>query len=167
MAKPISEVLADNLKSLSRERKSDLGSQPRIASVAKVGQRTVGRALKGEGSTTIGSLDRIARAFGLEAWHLLHPDLPRARAHPVPQLTAQQPLPIYDIDQNILAELLEAFDKLHATQRREFLQQMHAAVEANITAAKHMQGRRLSIITEDKAADHLPPAPKHDNGNGT
>src|SRR5689334_1762970 len=74
MTKPAAEVLASNLNSL-RSRKKDLGTQPKIANKARLGQRTVGRALKGEVSTTLGSVERLAHAFGLETWQLLHPEL--------------------------------------------------------------------------------------------
>ena len=160
MARPITEILAANLNRLKRDHPKDLGSQPRIATKAKVGQRTVGRALKAEASTTIGSIEKIADAFGLEAWQLLHPNLDRALDKVgARELTAQQPLAIYDIDQQTVATLLDQFDKLTKPQRREFLAQLNAAVIANVEAARHLGGR-LSVLPEDAAAQHLPPAPK-------
>lgn len=166
VAKPVSELLAGNLRAMRRERAADLGSQPKIASKAKVGQRTVGRALKGEVSTTIGSIERLARAFGLDAWQLLHPDLSVARGINRGPLTAQQPQAIYGIDKSSLDDLLETFDKLTKAQRREFLQQMKAAVAANIEAARHMQGR-IKVLAEDHSVDTIPPTPPHRNHEGT
>lgn len=79
MAKHLSsaEILAKNLARLMADT-PDLGSQPKIAAKTaakgkKIGQRTVGRALKGEVSTTLGSVDALAAAFGVEAWQLLVP----------------------------------------------------------------------------------------------
>lgn len=85
MAKPLSTVLAGNLEKLMQERRDDLGSQPKIVARAKakgrrIGQRTVGRAVKGKASTTIGSLETLGIAVGVEPWQLLHPELGRDRA---------------------------------------------------------------------------------------
>lgn len=68
------EVLAGNVRKLMAANKKEVGSQPKLAAKAGVGQRTVGRATKGEVSTTIGSVAAIARALGVEPWELLNPD---------------------------------------------------------------------------------------------
>lgn len=86
MAKTLSDVLAANLTRLQEEQKDELGSQPKIAAKTarigkRIGQRTVGRALKGEVSTTIGSLEALAAAFGVEPWQLLVPP-PEPEAKP-------------------------------------------------------------------------------------
>lgn len=75
MAKTAAKVLADNLNLLVAEGRNALTSQPKIAEKAKVGQRTVGRAMKGQVSTTIASIEGIAEAFKLSAWQLLHPTM--------------------------------------------------------------------------------------------
>lgn len=165
MTKPASEILATNLRSLQREHESGLRSQAKIADKGKVGQRTVSRALKAE-NPTVKSIESMARAFGLEAWHLLHPDLAAARKLPPAQLIAQQPLAIYEIEQPVLDDLLETFDKLTKHQRNDLLRQMHAAVQANIEAARHMHGR-LKVSGDEEVALHLPPAPRHRNDEGT
>lgn len=77
MVKVISSTLSANLKGLMADVKYGLESQPKVASKAKVGQRTVGRALKGEVSITVGSLEGLAHAFGIAPWQLLHPTLGR------------------------------------------------------------------------------------------
>lgn len=52
----------------------DLGTQPKLAERAGVDQTTISRLLRAERSATIGTLDAVARAFGLEVWKLLLPD---------------------------------------------------------------------------------------------
>lgn len=75
MTKAAAKALADNLNLLSKDAKHGLTSQPKIAKRAKVGQRTVGRALNGEVSTTLASIEKIAEAFKMPAWQLVHPTL--------------------------------------------------------------------------------------------
>jgi len=72
--KTAAQILADNLTALMRDHPA-LNSQPRVAKKSGVGQSTVGRALKGEISSTLGSADALANAFGLETWQLIHPTM--------------------------------------------------------------------------------------------
>lgn len=82
----ISELLSANLAWLI-ENVPELDSTPKIANRAKqlhmsASQRTVHRALTGVNEkgeryyTSSESLEAIAAAFGLDAWQLIHPDLP-------------------------------------------------------------------------------------------
>ncbi len=145
MARNVREILAANLRALGRQRRDELGSQPKVAARAKVGQRTVGRAMKGEVAATIDSVERLARACGIEVWQLLHPDL--AVSHPAPgaKFTAQEPPQTYNIDRKTVDDLLDTFDKLTATQRRYFIEEMRAKVLENTDAWKHMQSGLRSI----------------------
>jgi len=87
MVKKVAEVLVENLKVLDKLHQEKLGSQPKIAKEGGVGQRTVGRALKGEVSPRLTSLDGFAKAFNVQPWQLLHPTLGR-----VPPNEANDPL---------------------------------------------------------------------------
>lgn len=82
----ISELLSANLKWLI-EHDGELISTPKIAKRAKelhmnASQRTVHRVLTGVNEkgeryyASTESVEGIAAAFGLEAWELIHPDLP-------------------------------------------------------------------------------------------
>lgn len=63
-------ILSVNLQALMQSSKT-LNSQGKLAARAKVGQRTVGRALKMTHAIQIDSLDAIAGALGYSAWQLL------------------------------------------------------------------------------------------------
>lgn len=70
---PLASVAANVAKCMESGR----GPASQIALGAKVGigQSTVGRILTGENDPRIGTLDKIAAAYGLETWQLLVPDL--------------------------------------------------------------------------------------------
>jgi transcriptional regulator with XRE-family HTH domain len=67
-------LFKDNLKKLMQTDR-ELNSQPKVAAESKVGQTSIGRILRGEQSPTLDVVDKLARAFGLEAWQMLVPDL--------------------------------------------------------------------------------------------
>ena len=52
---------------------SDLNSEKKVSEAAGIGQATVNRILNCEGSTSIGVLSAIARAFGRDAYELILP----------------------------------------------------------------------------------------------
>jgi len=72
------DVIARNLSNLM-EVTPHLNSQPKVAARSGLGQTSIGRILRKEAGATIDSLDLIARAFGVEPWHLLVPNLDPAR----------------------------------------------------------------------------------------
>lgn len=77
MTYDLKNVLAVNLEHLM-ERSADLKSQAALGRRAKVAQTTVGNYLHPEsyvGYPTMKNIDKLAKAFGLNAWHLLHPRL--------------------------------------------------------------------------------------------
>ncbi|PLB89544.1 XRE family transcriptional regulator, partial [Klebsiella pneumoniae] len=51
----------------------DLNSEKKVSEAAGIGQATVNRILNCEGSTSIGVLSAIARAFGRDAYELILP----------------------------------------------------------------------------------------------
>lgn len=111
-------ILAANLQALQRVAGAELKSQPKIASKAKIGQRTVGRALKGEVSTTIGSLEGLASAFGVEPWQLLHPDGAMLAAQQ--RLTLDEERALKEVEDKIAALSKPAKAKLLADQPELF-----------------------------------------------
>ncbi len=68
------EVIAKNLFHLM-ESAPHLNSQPKVAARSGLGQTSIGRILRTEAGATVDSLDAIAKAFGIEPWHLLVPNL--------------------------------------------------------------------------------------------
>lgn len=55
------------------EANKELGSEKKVADAAGIGQATVNRILNCDGSTSIGVLSAIARAFGRDAYELILP----------------------------------------------------------------------------------------------
>lgn len=86
-AKPAKLTLAENLRRLRDVIKTLRGNKA-LGAKAGIGERTAGRARRGDGNTTIENIGAIARAYKVAAWQLLVPDLDPA--HP-PQLMAKQP----------------------------------------------------------------------------
>lgn len=71
----------------------------------------------------------------------------------------QQPLGIYNVSEVLQQRLLELFDKLTPPQQEEFMGQLESSVQANIEIVRSLGGR-LKGVPREKAAKHLPPAPK-------
>lgn len=67
-------VLAQNLERL-RAANPAMQSQSAIARAAKVDQKTVGRILLMQHEPRIDVVEKLARAFGLETWHMFVPNL--------------------------------------------------------------------------------------------
>lgn len=68
-------VLAQNLKALMAAH-PELGSQSALKKRSGVAQATIGRILGEEGENArIETVERLARAFGLEMWQLLVPGM--------------------------------------------------------------------------------------------
>lgn len=67
------ETLARNVRTLMRANQM---SERDLASKAKVAQKTVNNILNQTKSPTLETVDKIARVFGLNLWHLIMPDLP-------------------------------------------------------------------------------------------
>ena len=67
-------ILAANLIRLM-EQHATLTSQAKVGARAKVNQKTIGRILHKTNEPTLEAVSAIAKAFGLECWQLLTPDL--------------------------------------------------------------------------------------------
>lgn len=68
------DVLSANLMALMEATRA-LDTQQKVADAAGVGQTTISRMSRGDGSTRIASIEAVASAFGLESWQLLVPGL--------------------------------------------------------------------------------------------
>lgn len=118
--RPITRILADNLKRLMDEHPDVRGNQSALARRSKVPQTVIGYMLspnkraptqKGLSSPKLDSIDRVARALGVQTWQLIYPD-PTARPVSVEEIRLwqkietdfqalhrlQQPMADYDID---------------------------------------------------------------------
>lgn len=67
-------VLAANLKRLMADH-PDLGTQAALSKRCRIAQSTVARILSANQAAQIDSLEALAKAFRLEPWQLLVPDL--------------------------------------------------------------------------------------------
>ena len=73
----LKDVLAVNL-SKAMELSPDLKSQNALARRAKVAQTTIGNYLSPKsykGSPRLVKIEKLAKAFGLETWQLIHPTM--------------------------------------------------------------------------------------------
>lgn len=67
------ETFVKNLKLLMERRGY---SQHELSRRSGVAQRTIGKILKGETTPSVETADKLSRAFGLNLWHLIVPNLP-------------------------------------------------------------------------------------------
>lgn len=67
------DSLAANLRHLMNSRE---WNQVELAKRSRVNQKTISNILAGRNTPTLDKLDMIASAFGLNAWHLILPNLP-------------------------------------------------------------------------------------------
>lgn len=70
----IEEILSRNLDALMSAHE-ELNSQQKLSRKTGVGQTSVGRMRRADGSATIDNVHSVARAFGLTAYELLDPHL--------------------------------------------------------------------------------------------
>lgn len=70
---PPKESLARNLRFLMD---LEVLSEAAVAKRSKVSQKAINNILNGTSGGTLNSVDKIADAFGLTAWHLIMPNLP-------------------------------------------------------------------------------------------
>lgn len=73
----LKEILANNLAKLM-DLSADVKSQNALARRSKVAQTTIGNYLNPasyKGYPQLGKVEMLAKAFGLEAWNLLHPTM--------------------------------------------------------------------------------------------
>lgn len=73
----LKETLAANLRRLM-DLSPDLKSQAAVAKRSKVAQTTISNYLRPgsyKGAPSLDNIHRLARAYGLEAWQLLHPSM--------------------------------------------------------------------------------------------
>lgn len=79
----ITRILADNLKRLMDEHPDVRGNESALSRRSKVPQTVIGYMLspdtraptkKGLSSPKLDSIDRVARALGVQAWQLIYPD---------------------------------------------------------------------------------------------
>ncbi len=69
------DVLAQNLRSLMASH-ADLASQSALHKKSRVAQATIGRILRDGGENArIETVEKLARAFGLEGWQMLVPGM--------------------------------------------------------------------------------------------
>lgn len=76
-------------------------------------------------------------------------------------LQAQQSLAVYSIPDAEREALLDAYSYLTPEQQDDVLNQMRAYKTANEAAIKHLTGR-FRTTTAKRAAEKLPPAPRHE-----
>lgn len=115
--KPLTEVLAENVRALMDERGLKQTGVAKNATRAgkPIDQRTVGRVLAGEFPAQVTTLDGLAAGIGVEPWQLLVPNLdPKSLPKPVvPDLTEEQLSQV----ERVLGEL----EKLSPAQRDLFV----------------------------------------------
>lgn len=70
----LARLLAANLETLMHARPT-LRTQSAVAKAAAVDQRTVGRILRCEHAPTLAQVEKLAKAFALQPWQLLAPEL--------------------------------------------------------------------------------------------
>lgn len=73
------KLLARNLADFM-QKSPDLKTQGALHRKSTVAQATIGRILRCEVDATVDTVDKLARAFGLDGWILLHPK-PDLKAH--------------------------------------------------------------------------------------
>jgi transcriptional regulator with XRE-family HTH domain len=91
MAKSVNDVLAENIARYM-EANPELGTQARLAARSGVDQKTISNYLNPQrrlataagrpGSAKLSEVEKIAAAFGLEAWELIKPLKSRVRREP-------------------------------------------------------------------------------------
>lgn len=74
MSKSSRRILAENLNALMSAH-PEIGTEKALRLRSGLGGGTIDGARRGTSATTVDSLDKLARAFGLEAYQLLIPDL--------------------------------------------------------------------------------------------
>lgn len=74
VSKTASQILAANLVAL-RDADPVLTSQGKIGAKSGMNQRTVGRIINMEHEPTFAQLTKLAKAFGLQPWQMLVPNL--------------------------------------------------------------------------------------------
>jgi transcriptional regulator with XRE-family HTH domain len=131
MANTLSELFVYNLNVLHRETDAQLGSQPKVAEKGKVGQRTVGRALKGEVSTRLSTIEKLAKSYSVFAWQLLHPTLGR-----MPENSGNDPL---------LFQLIDIYNKLSPSARDKV-----------VTDANWLLGKENPVPSTSNPYPHAP-----------
>ncbi|MGE8452644.1 MAG: hypothetical protein ACN6OP_18895 [Pseudomonadales bacterium] len=135
--KSAADIVGANLNRLMAEAGlSNVTLESRLS--RHVTKSTIGRMRNAESSAGIGNIEQVARAFGLEAWQLLIPDVsttnkPRL-AGTAPAANTQSPSPA-------AAELLDLFNQLDDTYRsllladaKKYLHVQQPAIKS--TAAK-------------------------------
>ena len=70
---PAGQVLADNLGKLMELRQVDSG--PKLAKLSKVSQKSISNMLANRHDPYLSTIEKIAGALGIQAHHLLCPDL--------------------------------------------------------------------------------------------
>jgi transcriptional regulator with XRE-family HTH domain len=67
------DIIANNLASLMAAHQ--IGSDGQLAKLAKVDQKSIWRIRHKEQSPSADTLEKLAAAFGLQAWQMIFPDL--------------------------------------------------------------------------------------------
>lgn len=106
-----------------------------------VTKSTIGRMRNAESSAGIGNIEQIARAFGLEAWQLLIPDVSTANK---PRLAGTAPVSNAPSPSAADAELLELFHQLDDTYRALLLADAKKYLQVQQPAVKSASAKRAS-----------------------
>jgi len=70
---PVADIIAENIASLMAAHQ--IGTDGQLAKLAKVDQKSIWRIRRKEQSPSADTLDKLASAFGLQAWQMIFPDL--------------------------------------------------------------------------------------------
>lgn len=69
----IADTIADNISNLMEDR--GIKNDPQLAKLAKIDQKSIWRIRHKEQSPSADTLEKLATAFGLQAWQILFPNL--------------------------------------------------------------------------------------------
>lgn len=138
--KSAAEIVGANLDRLMTEAGlSNVTLESRLS--RHVTKSTIGRMRNAESSAGIGNIEQIARAFGLEAWQFLIPDVSTTNK---PRLASNAPIVSDPAPSPAAAELLELFNQLDDTYRSLLLADAKKYLQVQQPAAKSAPTKRAS-----------------------
>lgn len=86
----IAQTVANNIRTIVETFHTGKGAQTDAAKRCKMHQRTLGRAMNGEQSASLDTLQAVAEGYGLQPWHLLIPNLDPKNPPAIHQMTEQE-----------------------------------------------------------------------------
>ena len=122
----IVQVVARNVAALM-ERSADIRNAVALAKASGVSRTSIYRILDCECATAIDSLEKIAKAFGVPAWTLIHPDGPPRAPSP---------------------------DRIFATNLRRFMER-NALNAAHVSKRTGVNYERISAVLAEKESPTL------------